>query len=77
MLSDRKGKFRPLVDGLATEETLLSIAGLIPDAYDSIELNFTDSTKETIDNVVYKNGATTVATITLTQTATKDTYTKT
>lgn len=46
-------------------------------SFDSLIITYTDSTKATISTVVYKTGAATVATITLTQASTTDTYTKT
>ena len=61
-----------------TQTTLLQgIAGMIPSAYDTIFINYTDSTKVTVSTYVFKLGAATVATITPTSASTSDTYTKT
>lgn len=46
-------------------------------SFDSLIITYTDSTKATISTVVYKMGATTVATLTLVQATLTDTYTKT
>ncbi len=45
--------------------------------FDQIVITYTDSTKATISTVVYKKTGSTVATITLTQASTTDTYTQT
>jgi hypothetical protein len=61
-----------------TQTTLLQgIAGMIPSAYDSVVINYTDSTKVTVSSYIFKLGATTVATITPSSASTSDTYTKT
>lgn len=44
--------------------------------YNVILITYTDSTKNTISTIQYKLGAATVATITLTQASTTDTYTQ-
>lgn len=49
---------------------------LVPSQYDTIEINYTDSSKETIATVVFKLGTTTVSTLTLTEAATKNTWVK-
>jgi hypothetical protein len=60
----------------ATEETLQSIAGLVTEPYNTVEVQYTDATKEVISSVVYKMGATVVATITATYpTTSKEIYT--
>ena len=46
----------------ATEETLQAVAGLVTDAYDSIELSYTGSN---LTGVVYKNSGAVSATLTL------------
>ena len=50
----------------ATEETLEAVAGLVTVPYDSVTVNYTDATKEVIDTIIYKLGATIVATVTAT-----------
>jgi len=70
MLSDKKGKKRPLVDGLATEETLQKLVGFEIGEYDYIALTYVaagDGAGE-IETVTYKTGGaggTSVATLTL------------
>jgi len=64
------------VSGLATEETAQAIAGLVTEPYNTVEVQYTDETKEVISSVVYKMGATVVATITATYpTTSKEIYT--
>lgn len=47
---------------------------LVPNKYDSLIITYTDSTKKTIDNVVFKLDGTTVQTITLAQATLTDTW---
>jgi hypothetical protein len=62
-----------------TVETLLeAIAGLVTEPFDSVEVTYTDSTKNSLDTALFKNGGVTVATITATYpSATQETYTRT
>jgi hypothetical protein len=58
----------------------LTKSGFAIVAYDYVQITYTDATKATIDNVVFKtggSGGSIVATITETQDATHDTFTKT
>ena len=59
---DKKGKFRPLVDGFATETTLQSVAGFNIPAYDTRIINETNP-----NNVIitYYKSAVLVATKTI------------
>jgi hypothetical protein len=60
----------------AIEQTQLSIAGLVTLPYDTVEVNYTDDTKEVISTVDYKKDGVVVTTITVTQpTTTKEVYT--
>ena len=77
MLSDRKGKSRPLVDGLATEANqdsiiteLQKLVGFEIPEYDYIALTYVAAGNGAgeIETVIYKtggSGGTTVATLTL------------
>jgi hypothetical protein len=47
---------------------------LVPNKYDSVVITYTDSTKKTIDNVVFKLDGTTVQTISLVQATLTDTW---
>lgn len=56
------------------------VTQLIPKVYDTVIINYTDSTKAVISTVVYKTGGasgTTVATLTYTSASTSDTYVRT
>lgn len=52
------------------------INGFSIPAFDKVILTYTDSTKATLSTAVFSSSGTTVATITLTQDSTHDTYTK-
>lgn len=74
----------PLPSGAATSAKqdviigeLQVINSLIPTKYDSIEINYTDSTKDVIASVVFKLGVNIVSTLTPTFATTKDTWAKT
>lgn len=61
----------------ATETTLQAIAGMVDVEYDSATVTYTDTTKEFINTIVFKNGVTTVRTITVTYpNTTTEIYTK-
>lgn len=58
-------------------DNLEAIAGLVSEPFDSIELNYTDATKTVLSTVVYRLGATIVATVTASYpSTTKEIYTK-
>lgn len=62
----------------STSSKLDNLVGFEIPAYNSIEVNYTDDTKDVLDTVVYKDGVDTVATITATYpTTAKEIYTKT
>jgi hypothetical protein len=48
--------------------------GLVDVAYDNVVITYTDATKTTISTVVFKDGATTVCTLTLVQGTLTDTW---
>lgn len=74
--SDTLAKVRLAVDPSGTLKGAVQNQ-LVPETYDSIEVNYTDSTKETISTVVFKLAGDTVATLTQTVASTKNTWAKT
>ncbi len=67
---------RPIRINVPTEETQLSLAGLVSVPYDTVQVNYTDDTKEVISTIVYSKDGIPVATITATQpTTSSEVYT--
>lgn len=65
-------KFKEILGEVAVRTS--SVEGFNLPVYDTIEVNYTDSSKLSISSVVYKQGGTTVATLTQSTDTTKDTW---
>lgn len=76
-LDDAEKWLRLVDNGDGTYSIATGVPGaLVNVACDSIVVNYTDATKATISTIVYKYGGATVLTLTLTEAATSDTWTR-